>query len=181
MSAAETGIVRAGARLLWSRQRVLWWVYGVNLLLGLLATLPMALRTGRVLNFTLASDRLVKALDLTVFFEVAAHPDVALMAQVPGSLLSLLVFFVFMLFLTGGLLEDFRREQRLTTAEFFTLAGSTSGASPGSCCSSCWHWCPWGYSPGSAAAGRAGWRATLPRKCLASGWNSPGPWFCSFS
>lgn len=123
MSAGDAGIVRAGARLLWRRQRSLWWIYGVNLLLGLLATLPMALRTGGVLDSSLAAERLLKGFDLALFFEVAAHPDVALRAQLPASLLSLSVFFVYVLFLTGGLLEDFRRVQRQTTAEFFHSCG----------------------------------------------------------
>ena len=35
---AGHGLVAAGAALVWRRQRVLWWVYAVNLALGLMGT-----------------------------------------------------------------------------------------------------------------------------------------------
>ena len=67
MSRGEPGVVVAGARLVWRRQRVLWWVYGVNLLLALPAALRASMSFGGVLNSSLAAERLVKGFDLTAF------------------------------------------------------------------------------------------------------------------
>jgi len=124
MAAREPGIVLGGWRVLWHRQSILWWVYVVNLLLAVFATLPLMLRLGRVLNSSLVADRLYHGFDLPTFFELASHPDVALAAQLPGSILFAIVFFVFMLFLTGGILESYRREQKPSRGEFFGACGA---------------------------------------------------------
>ncbi|MGH9863139.1 MAG: hypothetical protein ACRD35_06925 [Candidatus Acidiferrales bacterium] len=119
MSRGESSACWAGARLLWQRQRALWWLYGFNLLLGLLASQPVGSRTGRVLDSSLAAERLVKGFDLNIFFELLAQPEISIGAQVPGSVFSALLFLAFTLFLTGGVLESFRQPQRLTSGELF--------------------------------------------------------------
>ncbi|MEE9234790.1 MAG: hypothetical protein V3U28_05050 [Candidatus Acidoferrales bacterium] len=124
MAGGEGGVVLSGARLVWRRQRVLWWIYGVNLLLGLFATVPVASRLGSVLNRSLAAERLVEGFDLTAYIELVAHPSAPLAGGEAGSLFFSLVFFVFMLFVTGGLLEVYRRDQTLSPGEFFQACGS---------------------------------------------------------
>src|SRR5947199_276941 len=42
MAVGKSNVIREGARLLWRQQRVLWWLYGINLLLAVIGTLPMA-------------------------------------------------------------------------------------------------------------------------------------------
>lgn len=124
MAAKEPGIVTGGWRLLWRRQSILWWVYAVNLILAIFAALPLVLRVSGVLNSSLAAHRLYHGFDLPTFLELASHPDVALAAQVPGSVLLAVIFFVFMLFLTGGILESYRREQKPSRGEFFHACGA---------------------------------------------------------
>jgi len=124
MAAKESGIVIGGWRLLWRRQSLLWWVYAVNLILAVFATLPVVLRLSRVLNSSLAADRLYHGFDLPTFIELASHPDVALAAHVPGAALFAIVFFVFMLFLTGGILASYRQEQKPSRGEFFRACGA---------------------------------------------------------
>lgn len=124
MAAKEPGIVMGGWRLLWRRQSILWWVYAVNLILAGFATLPVVLRLSSVLNSSLAAHRLYHGFDLPTFLELASHPDVALAAQVPGSVLFAVVFFVFMLFLTGGILASYRQEQKPSRGEFFRACGA---------------------------------------------------------
>ena len=119
MNRGESSACWAGARLLWQRQRALWWMYGFNLLLGLLASLPVGSRAGRVLDSSLAAERLVKGFDLNTFFGLLAQPEISIGAQVPGSVFSALLFLTFTLFLTGGVLENFRQPQRLTSGELF--------------------------------------------------------------
>lgn len=124
MARGHGGVVGAGARLVWRRQRVLWWVYAINLVLALLGTLPAAFRIGSVLNASLAAERLRTGFDVALFAELAAHPDVSLGAQVPGSFFFVLLFFVFILFVTGGILEVYRRDLPLAAGEFFQACGA---------------------------------------------------------
>src|SRR3989338_10906084 len=123
MSRGEPGVVVAGARLVWRRQRGLWWVYGVNLLLALLAALRASVSFGGVLNSSLAGERLVKGFDLTAFIELLAQPEVSPAQLVMGSFVFSFLFFVFFLFVNGGLLEVYRRDQTLGAGEFFAAAG----------------------------------------------------------
>ena len=36
MTEGKANVIREGAHLLWRRQRVLWWLYGINLFLSLI-------------------------------------------------------------------------------------------------------------------------------------------------
>ena len=64
MADGKPNVIREGAHLLWRRQRVLWWLYGINLFLGLIGTLPTANNIGAVLNHSLAAEHLVKGFDV---------------------------------------------------------------------------------------------------------------------
>ncbi len=123
MADVKPSVVREGARLLWRQQRVLWWLYGINLLLGLIDTLPTAGNVGAVLNHSLAAEHLVKGFDLSFFLELAAQPSHPLSAGAPASILLAVTFFFLVLLFEGGILEAYRRDSRLTTAEFFEAGG----------------------------------------------------------
>jgi hypothetical protein len=120
------GILSAGLRLVWRRQRVLWWVYAINFLLALMGTLPVAMRLGSALDRSLAAERLYRGFDVGALIELLSQPDVlsAVRAGVPAALLLTIVYFVFMLFLTGGILEVYRCDRTLTTGEFFQACGT---------------------------------------------------------
>ena len=51
-------------------------------------------------------------------------PDVNLNALRRAVYMFAFVFFVFMLFVTGGILESYRQDRRLTTGEFFAASGA---------------------------------------------------------
>jgi hypothetical protein len=112
----------AGAQLVWRRQRVLWWIYVVNLVLGLFATGGMVERAGDVLNHSLAAGRLVHGFDLAAFVELLMRPDNPL---APGSttLFFAFLFVAFMLFTTGGVLAIYCRDERLPAGPFFEACG----------------------------------------------------------
>jgi hypothetical protein len=120
------GILSAGLRLVWQRQRVLWWVYAINFLLALMGTLPVAIRLGSVLDRSLAAERLYRGFDVGALIELLSQPDVlsAVRVGLPASLFLAIVYFVFMLFLTGGVLEVYRCNRTLTTGEFFQACGA---------------------------------------------------------
>jgi hypothetical protein len=123
MAGAKPNVIRQGAQLLWRRQRVLWWLYGINLFVGLTGTLPMANNVGTVLNHSLAAEHLVKSFDLSFFAELAAQPSHPLSAGAPASILLAVAFFALWLLFEGGTLETYQRDTTLTTSQFFGACG----------------------------------------------------------
>jgi hypothetical protein len=119
----KLNVIRGGAHLLWRRQRVLWWLYGINLFLGLIGTLPVANNVGTVLNHSLAAEHLVRSFDLSFFAELTAQPGHPLSAGAPVSILLAMGFFGFWLLFEGGILETYQRDSRLTTSQFFEASG----------------------------------------------------------
>lgn len=120
----ETGILREGARRVWHYQRALWWFFVVNLVLSYLSTFPLQSRIASVTNHSRAASRLVEEFDIGAFSELTSNPDVAFGARTAESLPSLFVFFIFALFLTGGILASYSANYKLTTPEFFQACGA---------------------------------------------------------
>jgi hypothetical protein len=119
----ETGILSEGARRVWRCRQVCWWLFLVNVVLSAFGTFPAASSMGRVTDHSLYSDRLVQGFDLSAFSELARNPDVGLWSRHEASLHFAVVFFVFALFLTGGILQTYRTDRKLTTVEFFQACG----------------------------------------------------------
>ena len=124
MADDNKGLVAAGAALVWRRQRVLWWVYAVNLALGLLATAGARTQLDRLLKYSLAGESLTKGFNLGMFFELVNVPSANLMRSMGSSLLLALLFPLFILFVTGGILTVYRDDRRFTTGEFFAASGA---------------------------------------------------------
>ncbi len=120
----QSGILTEGARRVWKRQRVLWWFFLVNLLLAWLASAPFASRIGQVTDHSLHAQRLVAGFDLGAYSELAANPDAGFDARGPESSPAVFVFFVFALFLTGGILVTYGNEHKLNTPQFFEACGA---------------------------------------------------------
>ena len=114
----------SGFALLWRRQGVLWWIFAVNLVCGALGTVPGFLRLKHALGHSLAGQPLTNRFDLGMLAELFRLPDVTLVRYTTNSYLFAFVFFLFMLFVTGGILESYRADRRLTTGEFFTASGA---------------------------------------------------------
>ena len=113
-----------GAWRVWRRQRTVWWMFAVNLLLALFSTVPVSQRMQEHINHSLASQRLVNGFDLGTFTELLSNPDVAFGAAWRESYPAIFVFFVFVLFLTGGILAAYSADHKLTTREFFHACGA---------------------------------------------------------
>jgi hypothetical protein len=113
-----------GASLVWRRQGILWWIFVVTLSFSFFATRSMAGRAAQALNHSLAADRLVHGFDLSAFLELGAQPE-AYIAGTPSpeTLWFPVVFTIFMLFITGGILTEYYRDERLHTGEFFESSG----------------------------------------------------------
>lgn len=112
-----------GAALVWRRQRVLWLIFAVNLLLAHFFTHPARERLGGILNHSLASSELVHGFNLSAFASLAANPEAPLTGLSSSYLFSALLFTIFMWFATGGILASYYSGQRLRAGDFFEACG----------------------------------------------------------
>lgn len=122
MAGNRSWVALAGAGLVWRRQRVLWWIFIVNLILAFFGSRGMAARTGEYLNHSMAAERLVKGFDLGKIIELASQPETPFVPA-PEVVWFGVVFFIFMLFATGGILDAYRRDEKLPTGDFFEACG----------------------------------------------------------
>jgi hypothetical protein len=120
----QPGLLREGFRRVWHYQRVVWWMFFVNLSLALLGAWPALDRMHAVADHSLRARRLVEMFDVGDFSNLLSNPEVNLFGGHGASLHFTMVFFLFALFLTGGILEAYRADRRLTTREFFEACGS---------------------------------------------------------
>ncbi|MGH9677140.1 MAG: hypothetical protein ACRD36_08560, partial [Candidatus Acidiferrum sp.] len=69
-------------------------------------------------------ERLVHGFDVAALGGLAQQPGVSPLDVSTTALAYSVVFFAFMLFITGGILEVYRRDSRMNTAEFFESSGA---------------------------------------------------------
>ena len=124
MADEHTGLVAVGAKLAWRRRSVLWWVFAVNVVLGALGTLPAARQLHNTVRHSLAGEQLVRGFDVGIFYELLRLPEVNLFRFTVSSYLFAALFAVFMLFVSGGILEAYRQDLRLNTGNFFAASGA---------------------------------------------------------
>ena len=123
MADQKNGLIAAGFSLVWRRQCVVWWVYIVNLILAIFTTLPVVAGLGRVMNNSLYSARLYHGFDLMTFAELLRRRGVSISAYGMGSMGMAILFFIIMLFLSGGILTVYVQDQTLSTEDFFRACG----------------------------------------------------------
>ncbi len=137
MADERKGLVAAGASLVWRRRGILWWVFAVNIALGALGTLPAVRQIHHAVRHSLAGEQLYRGFDLGMFYEVLRVADVNLVrlpysSNLFTSLFGLTIssyvcaglFATFMLFVSGGILDVYRRDRRLDTGAFFAASGA---------------------------------------------------------
>jgi hypothetical protein len=112
----------AGLGLVWRRQSVLWWIFAVNFVLACMGAGTFARQVGPVLNHSLESQALVHGFNPVVFTALLMEAHGTRAAGTASACL-VLVFFIFMLFVEGGLLRVYRLDRRLTKGEFFEASG----------------------------------------------------------
>jgi hypothetical protein len=119
----QPGILTEGFWRVWHYQRVLWWIFIINLALALFGSMPTLTKL-ESLGHSVQSRRLSDMFDYGSFSALASDPETDPFSAQGGSLHFGFVFFFFMLLLTGGILEAYRADRRLTTREFFEACGS---------------------------------------------------------
>ena len=124
MDDQSTGTLSAGIGLVWRRQRLVWWVFIVALLLASFAAHDVTSRVRPMLDHSLrATQLLVDAFHIPNAIELDMMPHEYLEAGSTPMHYSL-IFFLFLLLATGGILESYWRDATLTTGEFFQSAGT---------------------------------------------------------
>ncbi len=116
--------VRSGWGLLWRRQRILWWVWLVNLALAWLASGPLNARWRAVLDHSLAADQLLHGFNLARYIELTSLPQIGFGSAFSSFPLAGGLFFLFMLFMTGGILQEYASGHKLASGEFFQASGA---------------------------------------------------------
>lgn len=115
--------VRSSAGLVWRHQRLVWWIFAVNLVIAWLNSLPVRATLSTVLNHSLQSAKLVTDFDLGTLVLLVERPDVSARSLAPTAIGAGLTFLVFLLFLDGGVFTVFLEDRKLSRAEFFENAG----------------------------------------------------------
>jgi hypothetical protein len=112
-----------GAGLVWKWQRLLWWIFAVNLILALFATHGMVDRLGEAIDHSSVSQYFVHGFDVPQLLALASQPDSPLTSDASTPVHFSMVFMIFMLFLTGGILATYIRDERPRTGPFFEACG----------------------------------------------------------
>ena len=114
----KQGTIAAGARLLWRRQRVLWWIFAANLVIGILAAAPVRNQL-RILDTSLAArDSLYHQFNAFRLIEAIARPEGLPNAFYGGSTLLIFAYYFFLIFAMGGVLESLCLDRTLRFGEF---------------------------------------------------------------
>jgi hypothetical protein len=124
MADENKGLVAAGASLVWRRQRVLWWIFVVNLVIGLLGAAGARGQLNKLLEHSLAGEGLSKGFDFGMFLELISRPNADLMRSSGSSFLFSLLFPLFMIFVAGGILSVYREDRKFTAGAFFAASGA---------------------------------------------------------
>jgi hypothetical protein len=120
----QLALLKEGFRRAWHYQRVLWFIFGISFVLGHFSTAPVTHKLDWSTDHSLHAQRLTKMFDYGSFSALSSNPEIKLFEVAGVSMTYSMVFFVIMLFLTGGILEAYRSGRKLTTREFFEACGS---------------------------------------------------------
>lgn len=115
--------IRDGFFLVWRHQRLVWWIFFVNLLLGFFASIAPGIVLHSSLGRSLYAGELSRRFDATVFIELLSKPEVSPAPWVAGSVVVGVIFLFYMIFLSGGILAVYREDRKLTRGQFFESCG----------------------------------------------------------
>src|SRR5690349_1594959 len=110
------GVLTEGFRRVWNYKRALAWIFIVNIFLAFFGSVP-ALTKLEDLGHSAQSRRLTEMFDYGTFSELLSNPELNPMPGHGASLHFAVLFFFFMLFVTGGILEAYRAERKLKARE----------------------------------------------------------------
>ena len=115
--------IRDGFSLVLRHQRLVWWIFFVNLLLGFFASIAPGIVLHSALGRSLYAGELSRHFDATVFIELLSKPEVSPATWVAGSAVVGVIFLFYMIFLAGGILSVYREDRKFTRGQFFESCG----------------------------------------------------------
>src|SRR5208283_311835 len=115
--------IQDGFSLVWRHQRVVWWIFFVNLFLGFLASLTPRTILHSVLDKSFYSQQISQHFTVTAFTDLLSRPEISMTPWLTGSLAVSIVFIFYMLFISGGVLSLYHQDRRLTRGQFFEFSG----------------------------------------------------------
>jgi hypothetical protein len=113
----------SGAALVWQRQRILWLLFIANFVLASFGTYETRQRVGSILNHRLAADELLHGFNVGTVISLGTNNETPFASLHSGMLHSALLFTLFLLFATGGILASYYSGQRLKAGPFFEACG----------------------------------------------------------
>src|SRR5277367_1662388 len=113
----------SGAALVWHSQRILWLLYAVNLVLVRSMTYETKERVSKILDHRLAAGQILHGFDLGAVISLGSHSELPFLGLRSGLVHSSLLFTLFMLFATGGILAAYYSGDRLKAGPFFEACG----------------------------------------------------------
>lgn len=115
--------VRNAAALLLRHQRLIWWIFLVNLVLAFFSSLPARLLLASTLDHTLEGLRFVDGFDITALALLMGRPVFPATSLAIASLAAVFVYFVYLVFLDGGIFAEYLDDRKLSRGEFFENCG----------------------------------------------------------
>jgi hypothetical protein len=113
-----------GARLVRRHLRIVVWIFIVNLVLAWFGSSPAHTSFSKILDHSMASQRMADRFELGAFLELIREPALPLRSFAAGSLFFSVIFLLYMIFINGGVLTVYREDRKLTRAEFFEMSGA---------------------------------------------------------
>ncbi len=123
MARSNRGTFFSGAGLVWKWQRLLWWIFAINLIFALFATQGMVDKLSPALNHSAEATAFVHGWDVSQFALLMGQPDSPLQIQGPTTVHFAVVFMILMLFFTGGIVATYVRDEKPTATNFFEACG----------------------------------------------------------
>ena len=102
----------------WKEKRMLFWLYGFNLLFAYLITMPLSMMLTKALDKTTAADKILQSFDYTIYTTImdvfGKGVDLGRTITTVG-----LIYLIVNIFFAGGILKIFIEERRFTLKDFF--------------------------------------------------------------
>jgi hypothetical protein len=115
--------IRDGFFLVWRHQRLVWWIFFVNLVLGFLGSTGLRVLLRSVLDKSLYAKQLSQQFDVTVYLELLIKPEVSVRPLDADSAAVAFLFLIYTQFISGGVLSVYRDDRKLGRGEFFEACG----------------------------------------------------------
>ena len=103
----------------WKEKKMLFWLYGFNLLFAYLITMPVSMMLSKALDKTTAADKVLNAFDFTVL--VTILNDYGKGLNIGRTITTFgLLYIIVNIFFAGGILKIFIEEKKFSVKEFFS-------------------------------------------------------------